>query len=241
MEQKKSIWGLLKGTVAQWIEDQPFLLSSSLSYYTLFSLAPLLIIVIAIAGFAFGREAAEHQLVGTIQGMVGQQSAQAIQGMIQNASSEPKTGVLSAVIGVGALILGAGGVVGQLQTSLNTIWGVTPKSGQGVWGFVRQRFISFAMVLSIGFLLLVSLVISAVVTSLTQFMGNFLGGAKILAHVTGPIRFIYPRDGAFRDDLQVSSGRAHSVARRMDRRRFNFGALHSREISDRFVLGSQRG
>ena len=182
MKQKRSIWGLLKRTVAQWIEDEPFQLSSSLSYYTLFSLAPLLIIVIAIAGLAFGREAAEHQIVGTIQGMVGQQSAQAIQGMIQNAGSQPKTGVLSAIMGFVALILGAGGVVGQLQTSLNTIWGVTPKPGQGVWGFVRQRFISFAMVLSIGFLLLVSLVISAVVTSLTQFMGSFLGGAEILAH-----------------------------------------------------------
>ena len=112
--------------------------------------------------------------------MVGQQSAQAIQGMIQNASSQPKTGVISAVMGVVALILGAGGVVGQLQTSLNTIWGVTPKSGQGVWGFVRQRFISFAMVLSIGFLLLVSLVISAVITSLTQFMGDFWGEPKSL-------------------------------------------------------------
>lgn len=183
MEHEKSIWGLLKRTVAQWIEDQPFQLASSLSYYTLFSLAPLLIIVIAIAGLAFGREAAEHQIVGTIQGMVGHQSAQAIQGMIQNASSQPHTGVLSAVMGLGALILGAGGVVGQLQTALNTIWGVTPKSGQGVWGFVRQRFISFAMVLSIGFLLLVSLVISAVITSLTLFMGDFLGGVKILTHV----------------------------------------------------------
>lgn len=96
--------------------------------------------------------------------------------------SQPKTGMLSTVIGVVTLIFGAGGVVGQLQTSLNTIWGVTPKAGQGVWGFVRQRFISFAMVLSIGFLLLVSLVISAIVTSLTRFMGNFLGGAEILAH-----------------------------------------------------------
>ena len=128
MEQKQSIWGLLKRTVAQWIEDEPFQLASSLSYYTLFSLAPLLIIVIAIAGLAFGREAAEHQIVGTIQGMIGQQSAKAVQEMIQNAGSQPKTGILSAVIGVVTLILGAGGVVGQLQTSLNTIWGVTPKA-----------------------------------------------------------------------------------------------------------------
>jgi membrane protein len=139
MEQKRSVWLLLKTTVMQWVEDQPFQLASSLSYYTLFSLAPLLIIVIAIAGFAFGREAAQEQIVGTIQGMIGQQSAEAVQGMIQNASSQPKTGMISAIIGVIALILGAGGVVGQLQTSLNTIWGVTTKSGQGVWGFVRQR------------------------------------------------------------------------------------------------------
>jgi membrane protein len=183
VDQKKSTWGLLKRTVTQWLEDQPFQLSSSLSYYTLFSLAPLLIIVIAIAGFAFGREAAENQIVGTIQGMVGQQSAKAIQEMIQNAGRQPKTGMLSAVMGVVTLIFGAGGVVGQLQTSLNTIWGVTPKPGQGVWGFIRQRFISFAMVLSIGFLLLVSLVISAVVTSLTAFMGSCFGGAEIFAHV----------------------------------------------------------
>jgi membrane protein len=171
MEQKRSIWGLLKRTVAQWIEDEPFQLSSSLSYYTLFSLAPLLIIVIAIAGLAFGREAAEHQIVGTIQGMIGQQSAKAVQEMIQNAGSQPKTGILSAVIGVVTLILGAGGVVGQLQTSLNTIWGNTQIRAR-VWGFVRQRLLvcnGFVY----RFLLLVSLVISAVVTSLTQFMGTF--------------------------------------------------------------------
>jgi membrane protein len=183
MEQKKSTWGLLKRTVMQWLEDQPFQLASSLSYYTLFSLAPLLIIVIAIAGFVFGREAAQQQIVGAIQGMIGQQSAEAVQGMIRNASNEPKTGMIATVVGVFTLILGAGGVVGQLQTSLNTIWGVAPKSGQGIWGFVRQRFISYAMILGIGFLLLVSLVISAVVASLTQFIGSLFGGAEIIAHV----------------------------------------------------------
>jgi membrane protein len=183
MEQKKSVWELLKRTVTQWTEDQPFQLASSLSYYTLFSLAPLLVIVIAIAGFAFGREAAQQQIVGTIQGMIGQQSAEAVQGMIQNASNEPKTGMIATVVGVFTLILGAGGVVGQLQTSLNTIWGVAPKPGQGIWGFVRQRFISYAMILGIGFLLLVSLVISAVVASLTQFIGSLFGGAEIIAHV----------------------------------------------------------
>jgi membrane protein len=153
--KRKSLWTFLKDTVTQWIEDGPFQLAAALSYYTLFSLAPLLIIAIAIAGFVFGREAAQNQIVQTIGGMIGRESAQAIQEMIQNASNRPKTGVFSSLFGIAALLIGAGGVVGQLQTSLNTIWGVVPKPGQSIWTFVRQRFISFAMVLAIGFLLLV--------------------------------------------------------------------------------------
>jgi membrane protein len=180
--KKKSYWHLIKGSVLQWIEDEPFLLAAALSYYTLFSLAPLLIIAIAVAGFAFGREAAQHQVVAALQGMIGQESAQAVQGVVENASKQPKTGIVSTVVGVVALIFGAGGVVGQLQTSLNELWGVTPKPGQGVWGFIRQRFLSFAMVLGIGFLLLVSLAVSAFVTGLTTWMGGLLGGVEFIAH-----------------------------------------------------------
>ena len=129
--ESRSIWQFLKDIVTQWLEDEPFQLASSLSYYTLFSLAPILIIAIAIAGFVFGREAATNQIVHTLQGLVGPDSAKAVQQMVQNASSKPKTGTISTIIGVVALIFGAGGVVGQLQTSLNKIWGVTPKSGRG--------------------------------------------------------------------------------------------------------------
>jgi membrane protein len=183
MEQKTSLLNVGKSTITQWIEDEPFQLAAALSYYTLFSLAPLMIIVITIAGFAFGREAAQNQIVETIQGLIGEDSAKAIQDMIQNASNKPKTGIISTVLGVIVLIVGAGGVVGQLQTSLNTIWGVAPKPGQGVGGFIRQRFISFSMILAIGFLLLVSLVVSAVLTGLTQWMGSLFGGTAVLAHV----------------------------------------------------------
>ena len=91
--------------------------------------------------------------------------------------------MISTFLGVIALLFGAGGVVGQLQTSLNTIWGVTPKSGRGVWGLIRDRFISFAMVLGVGFLLLVSLAITALLTGLTQFMGSLVGGAAFIAHL----------------------------------------------------------
>jgi len=178
----KSLWQFLKDSVVKWIEDKPFQLAAALSYYTLFSLAPLLVILIAIAGFAFGKEAAQNQIVETIQGMVGRESAEAVQEMIQNTSNKPETGMIATLVGIIILMVGAAGVVGQLQISLNTIWGVELKRGQGIWGLIRQRFISFAMILGIGFLLLVSLVISAVLSSLTQVLGTFLGGTALVAH-----------------------------------------------------------
>ena len=169
---RKSLWQFIKDVFTKWIDVDPFLLASSLSYYTLFSLAPLLIIAIAVAGFVFGQEAAQNQIVETIGGMIGPESAKAVQGMIENASDKPTTGIISTVLGAATLLVGAGGVVGQLQTSLNMIWGVEPKSGQGIWGFIRQRFISYVMVLAVGFLLLVSLVVTALLTVLSQFMGT---------------------------------------------------------------------
>jgi len=97
---RKLPWRLLKDTVAKWLEDQPFQLAAALSYYTLFSLAPLLVIVISIAGFAFGRDAAQNRIVETIQGLVGRESAAAIQAIIQNASSKPDSGFLSTMLGL---------------------------------------------------------------------------------------------------------------------------------------------
>jgi membrane protein len=182
MGEKKSIWQFVTTTINEWIEAEPFELAAALSYYTLFSLAPLLIIAIAVAGLAFGREAAQDQIVETLQGLIGQDSAQAIQGMIQASNNKPTTGIISSIIGLIALLFGAGGVVGQLQSSLNKLWEVTPKPGQGVWGFVRQRFLSFAMVLAIGFLLLVSLVVTAVLSSFTGMLSSFLGEATLIAH-----------------------------------------------------------
>jgi membrane protein len=181
--KRKSLWQFVKDIITQWIEDEPFQLASSLSYYTLFSLAPLLLIAIAVAGLVFGREAAQNQIVETLGGMLGSESAEAVQGMIENASSKPKEGMISTVFGAVALLFGAGGVVGQLQTSLNKVWGVVPKSGQGVWGFIRQRFISFAMVMAVGFLLLVSLAATAFLSLLSQYIGNLIGGAAFIAHL----------------------------------------------------------
>ena len=179
----KSLWKLLKTIVIKWLDDDPFQSAAALSYYTLFSLAPLLIISIAVAGFVFGHEAAHNQIVTTIQGLVGRESAEAVQAMIQSASNRPESGMLSSLIGGIVLLFGAGGVVGQLQTSLNAIWGVKAQSDSGVHEFIRRRFISFAMVLAVGFLLLVSLAISALISGVAQFMGGLIGEAALIAHV----------------------------------------------------------
>jgi membrane protein len=178
----KALWDLVKATFTQWSEDKPFQLAAALSYYTLFSLAPLLIITIAVAGLVFGREAAQNQIIGALQGFIGQESAQAIQGMIQSAST-PSSGLLAGILGVATLLIGAGGVIGQLHDSLNTIWGVQPKPGGGLLGLLRERFLSFAMVVGLGFLLLVSLVVSAVLTALFQVLGGLLPGGTALWHV----------------------------------------------------------
>lgn len=180
--QRKSIWQFLKTTINEWIEAEPFQLAAALSYYTLFSLAPLLLIAIGVAGFVFGREAAQNQIVETLQGMIGKESAETVQEMIQASNEKPKTGILSTIIGFVALLFGAGGVVGQLQTSLNKVWEVTPKPGQGIWGFIRQRFFSFGMVLAVGFLLLVSLLITALLSSFTAMLSSLLGDATFVAH-----------------------------------------------------------
>jgi membrane protein len=179
----KTLWKFLRDIATQWFEDDPFQLAAALSYYTLFSLAPILIIAIALAGLFFDREAATNQIVQTFQGFVGQESAKAVQEMIRNASSKPWTGMISTVVGIVVLVFGAGGVVGQLQSSLNRIWGVTAKPGRGIWDFVRERFVSLAMVLGVGFLLLVSLVITAILTHLSLYIGNLIGGAAAIAYV----------------------------------------------------------
>ena len=173
----------LKTVTAKWIEHEPFELAAALSYYTLFSLAPLLVIAITVAGFIFGREAAQDQVVQTIQGLIGEESARAIQEMIKNDRNHSQTGVISSSVSLIVLLFGAGGVVGELQTSLNRIWGVATHSLGGWRGFIRNRFISFAMVLGVGFLLLVSLVVSAFIAGLTQFLGTLLGGAALIAHL----------------------------------------------------------
>ncbi|WP_138499965.1 YihY/virulence factor BrkB family protein [Nostoc sp. PA-18-2419] len=175
----QAIWQLFQETFQEWSEDKASRLAAALAYYTIFSIAPLLIIVIAIAGAAFGEEAARGQIVGQIQGLVGKSGAEFIQTAINNAN-KPQTGAIASIISVVVLLLGATGLFTELQDSLNTIWEVKPKPGQGVTNIIRLRFLSFAMIIGIGFLLLVSLVISTGLAALSAYFSNLLPGVDFL-------------------------------------------------------------
>jgi len=168
-----TIWELLKVTFSQWRRDQASLMAAALAYYTVFSLAPLSIIVIAIAGSVFGEQAAKGELVAQIQGVIGRDGAQLIQTAIENASQlDPSQGPIPTVINIGVLLFGASVIFTQLQKSLNRIWEVELKPENGIMHFIRKRLLSFSMVLVIAFLLLVSLVISTMLV----ILGNYLRG-----------------------------------------------------------------
>ncbi|MBW4564767.1 MAG: YihY/virulence factor BrkB family protein [Mojavia pulchra JT2-VF2] len=175
----QAIWRLFKETFQEWSDDKASRLAAALAYYTIFSIAPLLIIVIAIVGAVFGEEAARGEIVRQIQGLVGKPGAQVIETAIRNAN-QPQAGTIASIISILVLLLGATGLFTELQDALNTIWEVKPKPGQGVNNMVRQRFLSFAMVLGIGFLLLVSLVISAALTALVTYFSNLVPGIDFI-------------------------------------------------------------
>jgi len=170
---------LLKQAATDWKEDGAPRLAASLSFYTALSVAPLLIIAIAVAGLAFGQEAARGEILTQLQGLVGHDSAKTVESMVQSAD-KPRSGVISTVIGLAVLLFGATGVFAELQDSLNTIWEVKPKPGRGVWQVIRQRFLSLGMVLGIGFLLLVALIVSAGLAAFGKWTEGALPGAVIV-------------------------------------------------------------
>jgi membrane protein len=161
---------LLAETVREWREDHADRLAAALAYYTMFALAPLLIVVLAIAGVVFGDEAARGALGHQIQGLIGGDGAALIEDMVA-AARRPAEGRMAALLGFGLLLFGATGVFGQLQDALNTIWEVVPRADRGLWRLIRTRFLSFTMVLGTGFLLLVSLVLSTGLTALQDAWG----------------------------------------------------------------------
>lgn len=174
---------LLKQTASEWMEDDAPTLGAALAYYTVFSLAPLMTIAIAIAGFFFGKEAAQGQIFDELRVLLGGEGGKAVEEMVQSAHAQPTAGVVATIISVIVLLFGASGVFGQLQASLNTIWGVKPKPGRGVLAMIQDRLLSFGFTLVVGFLLLVSLLLTAGIALVADWVGGLMPGSETLAQL----------------------------------------------------------
>ncbi|MBA2650190.1 MAG: YihY/virulence factor BrkB family protein [Legionella sp.] len=169
----KNIWAFTKKVAYSWKEDKVASLSASLAYYTIFSLTPLLIICIALAGLFLGEEAARGQIVDQISSLVGHETGKQLQSMIESAN-KPKTAIFAQAGGIIMLLVGATGMFGEIQSGLNTIWGIKNDPNKGWWDVIKQRFLSFTMILGLVFLLLVSLVLSAFLTLISNSLGGFV-------------------------------------------------------------------
>jgi membrane protein len=181
---------LLKQTCTEWSDDRASSLAAAVAFYTLISMAPLLLIVLAVAGFFFGPQAARGELFVQIRDLVGPDAAKFIQSAIDNAGKNEHQGWIASVVNIGVLLFGATNVFAELQDSLNTMWGVKAKdmkTKDTIWNYLRKRVLSFAMVLVIAFLLLVSLVVSAVLAALT---GAMKGAVPDVGWVWHPVNVI---------------------------------------------------
>ena len=174
---------LFKQTASEWMEDDAPSLGAALAYYTVFSLAPLMTIAIAIAGFFLGAEAAQGQIFDELRGLLGEEGGKAVEEMVQSANAQPTAGVVATIISVIMLLFGASGVFGQLQASLNAIWGVKAKPGRGVLGLIKDRLLSFGFTLVVGFLLLVSLLLTAGMALMADWIGGLMPGSEALAYI----------------------------------------------------------
>lgn len=178
------IWPLLKRSYQEWSEDEAPRLAAALAYYTIFSLAPVLVIVVAVAGLAFGADDVRGALIGQVRGLLGDDGADLVLGMLREAA-RPKDSLLAMVIAFATLLIGASGLFAQLQDALNTVWDVEPKPGRGLLGTVKDRFLSFTMVLGVGFLLLVSLVVAAALQAAQTFARGWAGGMASVFQAIG--------------------------------------------------------
>ena len=173
---------VLGKAVNAWIDDHAQSMGAALSYYTVFSVAPLLLIAISVAGLVFGQDAAQGAVVDQLQGLIGQPGAEAIQGLLKNVS-KPSEGVIATITGVVVLLIGATSVFAELQDDLNRIWQVPTKQKTSTWwAWLRARILSIGMILAMGFLLLVSLAASAAFDAFAAWSTSAIGGWEALAH-----------------------------------------------------------
>ena len=201
---------LLKTTFDHWLEDKAPQLGAALAYYTVFSLAPLVLVLFAVFGFIYGNsEVARREILHQLYSILDRSSAKAVED-IATSVGKPTASAAATVLGIAVALCGASGVFGQLQDSLNVIWGVKPKPGKNIVSFLRARFLSFAMVAGVCFLLLVSLTVSALVTAFGGYVEQLLPGASALVwtiHLAldiGIVTLLFAMIFKFLPDAQIS-------------------------------------
>ena len=174
----KDYWTILKDAFSCFLGDNAMRLSASLSYYTLFSLAPMLLIIISLGGIFFGREAVQGQVYDQIDGLIGSDAAKQVQEILKNAQRSGQS-VWAAVVGVITLVIGATGTFAEIQDAINVIWGLKPKPKNGIIKYLITRFLSFSLIISLGFLLLVSLVVNGILDIFSQKAQLYFSDATI--------------------------------------------------------------
>jgi membrane protein len=177
------IWKLVKDSVTAWIDDYAPSMGAAIAYYTVFSIAPLLLIVIAVAGFFFGQDAVRGEVVNQLSGLMGEEGASAVQAMLESAN-EPKEGLLASIIGVVLLVIGATTVFAELQSALDRIWHVPERAKpKGLWALLRARVLSFGLILGLGFMMLVSLVASAGLAAFGTWFSSLFAGWEVVLQI----------------------------------------------------------
>ena len=173
---------LTKLAVVGWMDDYAASMGAALAYYAIFSMAPLLVISIALAALVFGHEAAQTEIMEQLQALVGPEGAQAAQSMLASAQS-PKSGAIATVLSIIMLLIGATTVFGEIESDLNRVWKAPVRTKTGLWGLLRSRVLSLGLVVSVGFVLLVSLIVSAALAAFGKFWSGWFGGVEALLQI----------------------------------------------------------
>jgi len=217
-EQRAAWWGLIKQVATSWRTDNVPSMGAALAYYTLFSLAPLLLIVVSVSGLVFGEDAARGEIKSQLHGLMGDGGAEAVQGLLASVR-EPVDGLTATAVGMVLLLVGATTVFAELQGVLDRIWRLPGRPRKGGWlTLVRARLMAFGMILAVGFLLVVSLVTSALLAALSRSLnpvfggwqtvvevGNTIGGFLLVAFMFGLIYKVMPRQRVLVADVWLGA------------------------------------
>ncbi len=234
------IGDFFKESLSAWVDDRASSMGAALAYYTLFSIAPLLMIVIAVAGAVFGEEAALGAIYSQLASILGSDGALAVQGLIQTVQENKQSG-WGAVLGVALLVLGATTVVAELQSALDVIWRAPQVVQRAGWlRWLQSRFLSLSLVLGMGFLLMVSLVLSAAVAAWGVVVGTFILQPRYFLARSEFYSELGVICGDVRDDLQTDAERPSCLPRRLGWRRPDFSPVWNRQIADRHLYRDKR-